>query len=78
MDDHRVAWMKERTYAALGLRDNSLFEGLLDREDGKLVSELVTSMDTPMDGKYSPAVIFYPLEHEVEEMVEELEGELAS
>lgn len=69
--------MKERTYTALGLTDHSLFEELLTKEEGKYTKELISCLNSPMEGKYSPAMIFYPLEHEVEIEVEELEGKQA-
>ena len=73
MEDCRVSWMKERVYAALGLRDDSLFVDLLSKDSQKASRELVSSLDAKADG-YSPAILFYPLEHEVEEMVEVVEG----
>ncbi len=69
-----MLWMKELTYAALGLTDLSLFEALLTREDGRYGKELVSKLNSPVEGKYSPALIVYPLEHDVEVEMEELEG----
>lgn len=73
MEDQRVVWMKDRVYAALGLRDDKLFEGLLQREDKWAERELLGYLDQPV-AQYSPAVVFYPLEGEVEEEVEVVEG----
>ena len=75
MEDQRVMWMKERVYAALGLHDERLFEDLLQREDKWAERELLGYLDQPV-AQYSPAVVFYPLEGEVEEEVEVVEGEL--
>ena len=75
MEDQRVVWMKERVYAALGLHDEKLFEDLLQREDKWAERELLGYLDQPV-AQYSPAVVFYPLEGEVEEEVEVVEGEL--
>ena len=77
MEDYRVSWMKERVYAALGLRDDKLFEDLLSKDDQKASRELVSSLDEKVDG-YSPAILFYPLEHEVEDIVEVVEGKYHS
>ena len=73
MEDQRVVWMKDRVYAALRLRDDKLFEGLLQREDKWAERELLGYLDQPV-AQYSPAVVFYPLEGEVEEEVEVVEG----
>ena len=74
MEDTRIAWMKSRLYTALGIKDESLFENMVSRDEGKLIGELVASLDKPAK-KYSPAIIFYPMHHDVEEMVEVVEGE---
>ncbi len=78
MDDNRLLWMKELTYTALRLTNHSLFEVLLTTEEGRFGKELISILDSPVEGKYSPAVIFYPLEHEVEIEMEELEGKQVS
>ena len=73
MEDYRVTWMKERIFTALGLREDKLFLDLLSRDEQKVSLELVSSLDQKLEG-YSSAMLFYPLEHEVEEMVEVVEG----
>lgn len=73
MEDYRVSWMKERIFAALGLREDKLFLELLSRDEQKASRDLVSCLDQKLDG-YSPAILFYPSEHEVEEMVEVIEG----
>ena len=73
MEDYRVSWMKERIYAALGFRDDKLFLELLSRDGEKASRELVSSLDSKREG-YSQAILFYALEHEVEDMVEVVEG----
>lgn len=73
MEDTRIAWVKNVVYASLGLSDDSLFENLLARDEGKATRELQSLLDQPAN-KYSPAIIFYPIHHEVEEMVEVVEG----
>ncbi len=73
MEDYRVSWMKERVFIALGLREDKLFLELLSRDEQKASRELVSCLDRKLDG-YSPAMLFYPLEHEVEEVVEVIEG----
>ena len=74
MEDSRVAWLKHRTYSALDLTNDALFEQLMTQDGSKVGKELVSLLDSPATAKYSPALIFYPLEHEVEQEVEELEG----
>lgn len=73
MDDYRISWMKERIYAALGLYDDKLFVDLLSREEQKARQQLVSCLDKKNE-RYSPAMLFYPLEHEVEDTVEVVEG----
>ena len=70
-----MLWMKERVYAALGLHDDSLFAELLSRDEKKTSQEVVSCLNKKSEG-YSPAMLFYPLEHEVEDMVEVVEGNL--
>jgi len=74
MDDLRVCWMKSRVYVALGIKDDSLFENMVDRDGGNMIKELIATLDKPSK-KYSPALIFYAMHHDVEEMVEVVEGE---
>lgn len=64
--------MKSRVYTALGIRDDSLFENMLAR-DGGMTKELLSSLDKPSE-QYPPALIFYPIHHDVEEMVEVVGG----
>ncbi len=77
MEDQRLQWMKRCVYAALGLEEDSLFEDLLQRDGKRVETELVSYLDSPAE-QYSPAVVFYPLERDVEEEVEVVEGEAAS
>lgn len=76
MEDQRVIWMKERVYAALGLQDDRLFGGLLQRDGKRAEKELLAFLEGSAK-QYSPALIFYPLEGEVEEEVEVVEGQHA-
>lgn len=73
MEDYRVSWMKEQTFAALGLHNDKLFLELLSRDGKKASRELLSSLDSQREG-YSQAMLFYALEHEVEDMVEVMEG----
>ena len=61
------------SYTALGLCEEKLFLELLSRDEQKASRELVSRLDQKVEG-YSPAVLFYPIEHEVEEMIEVVEG----
>lgn len=73
MEDQRIIWMKERTYAALSLQGGKLFEDLLQRDSCWAGKELQAYLDRPA-AQYSAAVLFYPLEREVEEETEVVEG----
>jgi hypothetical protein len=73
MGDYRLKWIKGCVYTALELSDDTLFENLLARDEQKVEKELVALLDQASDD-YSPAVIFYCMQHEVEEMVEVVEG----
>lgn len=73
MGDNRIKWIKNCVYTALDLSDGELFENLLNRDEQKVGKELATFLDQPSD-KYPPAVIFYCNQHQVEEMVEVVEG----
>lgn len=64
--------MKNRVYTALGFKDDSLFEDMLARDEA-MAQELLVSLDKPSN-LYSPSLIFYPMHHDVEEMVEVVEG----
>lgn len=65
--------MKQRIYAGLALTDDELFDSLLARDELKVGKELITFLDQPSD-EFPPAIIFYCIQHEVEEMVEVFEG----
>ena len=72
-----MLWIKERVYTALGLHDDNLFADLLSRDQNNTSQELVSCLDKKLDG-YSPAMLFYPFEHEVEDMIEVVEGNLVN
>ena len=74
MDDLRVAWIKDKVYAGLGLKDEALFKELLSREEGRAKRELVSLLDASRE-QLSGSIIFYPLVTEVEREVEVEEGE---
>lgn len=71
--DRRISWIKNSVYAGLGLKDDVLFEHMLARKNQKVRKELITFLDLPSE-EYSPAIIFYCIQHEVDEMVEVVEG----
>ena len=73
MEDKRLSWMKSRIYNALELTDEELFQNLMKRDGDKVSKQLLEFMNQPSD-QYSPAIIFYCIQHEVEEMVEVVEG----
>ena len=76
MEDQRVAWMKERVYAALVLHEDSLFVDMPQMEENWVKRELLDYLDQPA-AQYSPAVLFYPLEGGVEMEEEVMEGNIA-
>lgn len=73
MEDKRLVWMKSRLYIALDLSDEELFLSLMKRDAGKVEKQLLKFMDQSSE-QYPPAIIFYCIQHEVEEMVEVVEG----
>ena len=73
MEDKRLSWMKARIYAALDLSDEDLFTNLMKRDEGQVSKQLLEFMNQPSQ-EYSPATIFYCIHHQVEEMVEVVEG----
>ena len=60
MDDLRIAWMKERIYIALDLKDTNLFQDLLKRDDNYAKNELLNYLDTPSK-QFTLSVLFYPM-----------------
>ena len=65
--------MQSRLYIALDLSDEELFLNLMKKDAGKAMKQLVEYMDQASE-EYPPALIFYCIQHEVEEMVEVVEG----
>ena len=59
MEDLRVSWMRDRVYAALGLRDEGLFVELLQREGARGERELLAYLDQPAEQLPSSALIFH-------------------
>ena len=73
MDDLRIAWMKERIYFALGLKDANLFQDLLTRDDNYAKSELLNYLDT-QSKQFTLSVLFYPMTTVAEVEEDVLEG----
>ena len=73
MDDLRIAWMKERLYAGLDLRDDNLFKELFAREDGWAGRELNAFLDSECE-QLCDSIIFYAVETNLERDVEVEEG----
>ena len=67
-----MEWMKRRVYTALDLKDDSMFENMLARDE-KMTEELLVSLSQPSK-QYCPSMIFYPTHHDTEEVVEITEG----
>ncbi len=65
--------MKTRIYSALDVSDEELFKNLMKRDGGEVGMQLVEFLDQHSE-EYPPAIIFYCIHHEVEEMVEVFEG----
>ena len=70
MEDLRILWMRDRVYAALGLRDESLFLELLQRNEARCQQELLAYLDQQLT---SSSVLFHVHEATVE--IEEEEPE---
>ena len=67
--------MKCCLYAGLDLSKDELFESLLSRDGNKVRQELTAFLNQSSE-QYPPSIIFYCKEHEVEEMVEVVEGKV--
>lgn len=69
MDDERIDWIRHQIYLGLDIKENEVFEELLDRDDGIWERELGKFLnDTPEDNESS--VVFYKITKEEEEEVE--------
>lgn len=69
MDDPRIEWVRDRVYAALDIKENEVFEELLERDDGEAERLLGKYLnDSPEEGESS--VLFYKVVREEEEEVE--------
>ena len=73
MEDLRIAWMKERVYIALGLKDANTFQDLLKRNENYSQKELLNYLDTPSK-QFTVSVLFYPLTNVVEVEEDVMEG----
>merc|ERR1739842_42928 len=69
MDDPRIEWIRDRVYNALDIKENEVFEELLEREDGEFERNLGKFLnDSPEEGESS--ILFYKIVKEEEEEVE--------
>ena len=69
MDDERIDWIRQQVFLALDIKENEVFEELLDRDDGIWERELGKFLnDTPEENESS--VLFYKITKEEEEEVE--------
>ena len=76
MEDLRVLWMRDRVSAALGLRDESLFLQLLQRNEARTQHELLAYLDQPAKQLKSSAVLFHVCEAVIEVEKEEPERKI--
>merc|ERR1712190_674902 len=69
MDDPRIEWIRDRGYNALDIKENEVFEELLEREDGEFERNLGKFLnDSPEEGESS--ILFYKIVKEGEEGAE--------
>lgn len=69
MDDPRFEWIRERVNLSLDVKDSSVFEDLLERDDGLCERELAKFLnETPEEAQAT--ILFYKIVKEEEEEVE--------
>ena len=69
MDDPRIEWIRDRVYGALHVKENEVFDELMEREDGEFERNLGKFLnDSPEEGESS--ILFYKIIREEEEEVE--------
>merc|ERR1711963_309331 len=68
-DDPRIEWLRDRVYGALDVKENEVFDELLERDDGEMERCLGKFLnDSPEEGESS--ILFYKIVKEEEEEVE--------
>lgn len=69
MDDPRIEWLRNKIFLALNVKENDVFEELLERDDGLVEQQLGKFLnDTPDENE--SAILFYKTVREEEEEVE--------
>ena len=69
MDDPRIEWLRDKAYVALNIKESTIFEDLLDRDDGEPERMMLKFLnETPEDQEDS--LVFYKTLEEEEEEVE--------
>ncbi|KAL5017096.1 hypothetical protein ScPMuIL_006685 [Solemya velum] len=69
MDDPRIEWLRNKIFLALNVKENEVFEELLEREDGLVEQQLGKFLnDTPDENE--SAILFYKTVREEEEEIE--------
>lgn len=69
MDDPRFEWIKDQVNLALNIKENEVFDDLLERDDGLYERQLGKFLnDTPEEEESS--LLFYKIIREEEEEVE--------
>lgn len=69
MDDSRIEWLRNKVYLALDVKDNAVFEELLERDEGEAERSIAKFLnETPEDSE--PSLVFYKTIVEEEEEVE--------
>ncbi|XP_064612357.1 LOW QUALITY PROTEIN: dynein axonemal heavy chain 10-like [Liolophura sinensis] len=69
MDDPRFEWIRERVNLSLDIKDSSVFEDLLERDDGLCERELAKFLNETPEETQS-AILFYKIVQEEEEEIE--------
>ena len=69
MDDPRIEWLRDKAYVALNIKEPSIFDDLLDRDDGEPERIMLKFLnETPED--HEDSLVFYKTLEEEEEEVE--------
>ncbi|CAH1801914.1 unnamed protein product [Owenia fusiformis] len=69
MDDPRIEWIQGRVFLALDIKEQEVFDDLLDRDDGEAERDIAKFLNETPD-ENCPALLFYKETREEEEEVE--------
>ena len=69
MDDPRIEWLRDRSYLALDIKDDAIFDDLLERDEGE-AERLIAKFLNETPEELAEALVFYKTLNEEEEEVE--------